>query len=279
MIEYLKKRLKRFLYHVIREAVYDSLEEDSYNLRRELQRPASIGSANFTLDNIPLERGLDHRSRLIDRCLSEAPTQGLILEFGVYKGDSIRYIARHFGDRQVYGFDSFDGLAEPWIFDGPGAFSDVAKLPEVPRNVTLIKGWFQETLPGFLESHPGPIAFLHIDSDLYSSCRYLLEALAGRLVPGSVISFDEFYNYPGWEKGEHRAFQEWLTASGAEYEFLGFVYVRSPDWKCDGSSGEQVAIRITGMSARSPTTDGLRPKQEPERAIEPEHGSSLHGPS
>ena len=39
--------------------------------------------------------------------------EGLIMEFGVASGESLKYIADH-TKRQVYGFDSFKGLPEAW---------------------------------------------------------------------------------------------------------------------------------------------------------------------
>ena len=37
-----------------------------------------------------------------------------------------------------------------------------AEARKAPANTALVKGWFQETLPRFLEEHPGPVALLHI---------------------------------------------------------------------------------------------------------------------
>ena len=62
------------------------------------------------------------------------------------------------------------------------------------KNVAYRIGWFNETLPSFLQSeHPrASIAFMHIDSDLYSSAATVFETLGPkRLRPGAVIVFDE----------------------------------------------------------------------------------------
>src|SRR4051794_5813195 len=122
MINALKERIRRFFYRIVREAVNDCLVEDSYNVRRELQRGALAESAALVLERIPLSKAVEHRSELLDRCLREAPATGLFLEFGVYRGYTIRYIASRVPGRQVYGFDSFEGLPEPWIFDSSGIF-------------------------------------------------------------------------------------------------------------------------------------------------------------
>jgi hypothetical protein len=234
----------------MKQAIREVLDEDAYQVQRQIQRLSMRSSAEFILENIALEKIAETRTALMDRCLAEAPATGLVMEFGVYRGNSIRHIARVLPNRPVFGFDSFEGLKEPWIFYEKGLFSDMAGgLPKVPGNVTLIKGWFQNTLPGFLAAHPGPIALLNIDSDLYSSCRYVLESVSDRVVAGTVIAFDEFYNYPGWEQGEYRAFREWEEATGVETEYLGFVGRRSPSWLRDGSTGEQVAMKVL----RAPT--------------------------
>lgn len=39
---------------------------------------------------------------------------GVIVEGGVWKGDTIRWMANRYPDRNLYGFDSFEGLPENW---------------------------------------------------------------------------------------------------------------------------------------------------------------------
>jgi predicted O-methyltransferase YrrM len=114
-------------------------------------------------------------------------------------------------------------------------FSTGGRLPRVEPNVKLIKGWFDQTLPRFAEQHPGPVAMLHIDCDLYSSTKCVLDILGDRIGPGAVLVFDEFFNYPGWEEHEYRAFTEFVQARRLSHEYL-----------CYNGEHEQVAIRITG---------------------------------
>ena len=72
---------------------------------------------------------------------------GLLIEFGVWKGRSINYFAKRVSET-IYGFDSFEGLKEDWSGWGfaKGAFDLGGKLPKVENNVILIKGWFDKTL-------------------------------------------------------------------------------------------------------------------------------------
>jgi hypothetical protein len=151
-----------------------------------------------------------------------APASGLFLEFGVATGRTIRAIAEeHLGP--VYGFDSFEGLPEDWYGGyGKGHFA-TDSLPSVPPNVELIKGWFSDTLPGFLEKHPGPVSFVNVDCDLYSSTRDVLHLLCGRFQPGTVIQFDEYFNYPGWRNHEYRAFQELVSERGLKFRYHSFL--------------------------------------------------------
>ena len=51
----------------------------------------------------------------------------------------------------------------------------------------------------------------------------VLTILAPRIVPGTVIVFDEYFNYPGWQEHEHKAFQEFVKEFRVDYKFLGFA--------------------------------------------------------
>jgi hypothetical protein len=147
----------------------------------------------------------------------------LWLEFGVASGKTINYISK-FTNEKVYGFDSFEGLPEKWR-DGydAGAFSRNGDLPEVNGNVVLIKGWFNETLLDFIQSQNKKVSFLHIDADLYSSTKYILDTLKDYIDTDCVVVFDELVNYPGFdgENGELRAFYEFITENKVDYEWIG----------------------------------------------------------
>jgi hypothetical protein len=130
-------------------------------------------------------------------------------------------LAEGLSGKTVFGFDSFEGLPENWRSGfGKGHFAH--SKPDVPANVHLIKGWFSESLPPFLAVHGGSVALLHVDCDLYSSTSTILGLLADRIVSGTVIVFDEYWNYPGWRELEHRAFQEFLE-SGHSCKYEAFV--------------------------------------------------------
>ncbi len=108
-------------------------------------------------------------------------------------------------------------------------------MPRVPRNVVLHGGYFDASLPKWLDEHPGPVAYIHLDCDLYSSTKTVLNLLAARLIPGSVILFDEYFNYPNWEQHEFKAFQEFVSEKSVRYTYLGYAR-------------QQVAVRIDSIN-------------------------------
>lgn len=141
--------------------------------------------------------------------------EGICLEFGVYKGKSLRIMAERKKRRKFFGFDSFKGFPEEERQDWQKDFA-VEHLPKVPDNCELIQGWFDKTLETFLDNHPEPVDFIDIDCDIYSSTRYVLQTLLerGRLRPGLVIYFDELVNYATHPWHELLALFELLEAGG-----------------------------------------------------------------
>jgi methyltransferase family protein len=224
--------LRRFLVGVIR----DALREDSWDIRRWRQRLAVIETCQFIEAELPLVTAFSSYHELFRFAaeVSRESSAELVCEFGVWQGRTITALARLFPERTIYGFDAFQGLPEPWRDGYPRGIFHLPRLPRVPPNVRLVRGWFHETLPTFLHNTPGQVAFLHIDCDLYSSAKTVLDALRGRLAQGSVILFDEFFNYPGWRAGEYRAWTELVADGGLGFEYLGYT-----------RASRQMAVRIT----------------------------------
>jgi len=161
--------------------------------------------------------------RAFEIAFQAAPPAGLVLEFGVRMGGSIRQIAA-LAKQPVHGFDSFHGIPEDWHGEPRGSYSTHGVLPLAPESVRLHAGWFDECLPGFLSAHLGPIRFVNIDCDLYSSTRTVLGLLAPRVVPGSVLVFDEYLGYEHWLEDEFRAFHEAVEQHGWRYRYLAFSF-------------------------------------------------------
>lgn len=168
----------------------------------------------------------DVRFSLIEWLLNEKVNDnlGMFLEFGVAKGDSINFISAFKPTKTIYGFDSFEGLPEDWYESTKkGAFSLGGRAPKVRKNVNLVKGLFENSLPKFLETHAEKCAFIHVDCDIYSSAKTVFTLLKDRIVSGTVIEFDEYFNYPRWQENEYKAFQEFVKENNIEYEYLGYV--------------------------------------------------------
>ncbi len=146
---------------------------------------------------------------------------GYIMEFGVASGETVNIMADRFRGQTVYGFDWWKGLPEYWRPEFPeGMFA--CPIPEVRPNVELVNGLFQDTLPAWLEANPGQVSFLHLDADLYSSTDFVLRQLEERIVPGTIILFDEIlYWHESYIEHEYKAFIEFIDRTGFEVEYYG----------------------------------------------------------
>lgn len=167
------------------------------------------------IGNNPLEHVLE--------LLQKKNNQGLWLEFGVYKGTTINLISQY-TENIVYGFDSFEGLPEDWRpkYD-KSSFTLHGEMPTVNSNVRLIKGLFQDTLEEFLKTQTKLISFIHIDSDLYSSAKYILDKCAPHLAEDCYIVFDELVNFEYFEsdRSELMALYDFLQEKKVDWEWVG----------------------------------------------------------
>jgi methyltransferase family protein len=221
---------------IVRAEIDRAIGELEFRARRDLlavgERDAALSSALWADEVMPTARAFHDPVSTLEYALSIAPQGGMALEFGVFAGRSLTVIADVRKGQEVYGFDSFQGLPEdyrPHVREGAFALD---RIPEVD-GAELVVGWFDDTLPGFLETHPGPVDFLHVDGDLYSSAVTVLDLVGPRLLAGSIVIFDEFFNYPGWKRHEFRAWEEYLARTGTEVAYEAYT-----------SNNEQVVARI-----------------------------------
>jgi hypothetical protein len=96
-------------------------------------------------------------------------------------------------------------------------------MPSVRPNVKLHKGLFSDTLPGWIAENLEPIAFVHVDCDLYRSTCDLFAGIGPRLGPGAMLLFDDYFNLPNWQAHGFRAFQEWVTEANVAYTYLAYA--------------------------------------------------------
>lgn len=194
-----------------------------------------------TLKNaLPLESDAE----ILRYASDQITVDGFLIELGTGKGSTTNFLAALNPRKTIYTFDSFLGLPTNWDRGDvlvPGnlfAWPKGKALPTFLLNVELKKGWFAETLPKFVDLHDEPIAFLHIDCDIYESTAQGLDILGPKMVDGTVILFDEFYNYPNYRNHEYKAFLEFLEKYAFEAKYLAY-----------NSFHEQVAVRILKKSS------------------------------
>ncbi|MEM8552217.1 MAG: class I SAM-dependent methyltransferase [Pseudomonadota bacterium] len=192
-----------------------------------LYQRAAEEAADFVEPFLPHALLIGGTDKIRDFAIRRIPREGLILELGVYKADGINQFAdilRDSGDaRPLYGFDAFEGLSEDWFGKSlpKAALNRKGRKPRVRPNVELVVGWVEDTLAAFLARHNEPVAFVHMDTDTYSPCRYALDVLKPRLAPGAIILFDEHHGYPNWQNGEYKALTE--VFSPHEYRYTAFA--------------------------------------------------------
>lgn len=198
----------------------------------------------------------------------------MVLEFGVSFGKSLRMLAdlsaeicgHNSRDSSggtpppapppaphvtIAGFDTFTGLPEAWGNEPAGTYSTGGHLPPMPAGIQLVQGLFSDTLSPFLREQrclhlnrhsakPPVLALANVDCDLYSATVDIMHALgcARVVVPGSVLVFDEYFMYPGWQNDEYKAFQEACARFGWKYKYIA--------WSL---SSKQVAVQITAVTA------------------------------
>ena len=152
--------------------------------------------------------------------LTEHQPAGWAIEFGVYSGQSLALIAEHM---PVIGLDSFEGLPEDWRPEFPkGSFGpSSATIEYAPDNAMLVTGWFEDTLPVLVERGLPQIGLVHIDCDLYSSTKTALRGLVNHIHPGTIVVFDEYHGYEGYQEHEAKAWAEFVTETGVITTILG----------------------------------------------------------
>ena len=187
-------------------------------------------SAVYAMKNFPEALIFDKRESLWDYCISIAIISNcekpLVVEFGVWKGDSLNYFARKLPNARVLGLDSFEGLEEDWTGTSlsKGYFHLNSKLPKFEKNVEIYQGYFEDTVPKIIsELKESQIQILHMDADTYKPTAYVLKSLTKNLKKGSIIVFDEFFGYPNFRAHEFKAWENFVASRALAFRCLGFT--------------------------------------------------------
>ena len=175
---------------------------------------------------------------------------GALVECGVWRGGSVLAMLltlQELGhdDRDVYLFDTFEGMTEPterdvtsseppalatfeqarergerpWpelfgadVFDEESVRATLSGTGYPAERLHLVRGPVEETVPG---AAPEEIALLRLDTDWYESTHHELVHLYPRLIDGGVLIVDD---YGHWQ-GARQAVDEYF-ASGAAAPLL-----------------------------------------------------------
>lgn len=164
-----------------------------------------------------------------------ANPHGLWLEFGVGSGKTTAAIAFQMQAlvgqaAKLHGFDSFQGLPSDWDHThlAAGTFSTGGQVPPhllEMKNVQIHVGLFSQTLGDLDQFGNTPVAFAHIDVDIFPSAIEVLSRIACQLMAGSILVYDELVNYVGFElSGEYRAWEYIASAYGIGWEYAGMYW-------------------------------------------------------
>jgi Macrocin-O-methyltransferase (TylF) len=178
--------------------------------------------AQYDYPSLRLKANLADRTMVLEFCTQLAlRVPGAFIEFGVADGSSTRVLATLKANRKFYALDSFEGLREKFENAEIGTF---ACKPPYIRGAKIVTGYFEQTCTAELAREIGPVAFAHLDADLYSSTLCALRFLTPLLGTGSILLFDEFL---GGQQAEKRSFDTWRAESGVE-ALLVAAFARDP---------------------------------------------------
>lgn len=172
--------------------------------------------------------------------------EGAYVECGVHTGHhpiicAKTILQKNLPLRDIYLFDTFEGLTEPGEFDYTTSITNIYKmskdqvknewtskqkngyndwcycpLEQVKNNmkktnypedrVKYVKGDVRETLLN-AENIPDKISVLRLDTDWYDSSKIEMEVLYDKVVDGGVIIFDDYFHWDGQRRATDDFFQ------------------------------------------------------------------------
>ena len=104
-----KEKVKRRIrYHLNRQ-----LSEATKDIEFARQFRAAQESAEFADQHMRMAKSYPDKFGLLKAAIAQMEIQGLYCEFGVYRGETLNFIAS-LVPVEVHGFDSFEGLPEDW---------------------------------------------------------------------------------------------------------------------------------------------------------------------
>jgi len=180
---------------------------------------------NFNLLKLGQEVVFDNKICLYESIINKIGRDNKLtyIEFGVFKGESIKYFVKNFTNKRnkFFGFDSFKGLPEDWNSGMKKKhFNLNGRMPIIDdKRCFFLKGLFQNSLPKFISKFKIKKNFqllIHFDADIYSSTLYSLVHTYNFKKKYFVI-FDQFTG------DECRAFNDFLTSHNKKFKIFGFT--------------------------------------------------------
>ena len=187
-------------------------------------------------DNLKLAQGVDH-------------ILGDVVKCGVWRGGMSAGLATVLtGNRHYYLFDSFEGMPAPTEQDGasahawfrgemPHSYYDncsadtsfaQAVMETTSKPFTLVKGWFNQTLPDF--EIKAPIAILRLDADWYDSIKICLEKFYPAMARGGLVLLDDYYTWDGCSRAVHDFLSQRQSTARISKSNNGVAYFyKTPD--------------------------------------------------
>ena len=210
-------------------------DKTSFNLMMEshLRNHPYMRSFSWVFGLPSLPELFFHRWALFDRMAELSKKDRPFYEFGVWRGESFRYLIKTF--KTGFGFDTFEGLPEDWDDFKAGSYSSDGNIPKI-RGGDFIVGKFDDTLPKFFSEAKPMASIINFDADLYSSTICALNWASSVIDQHTILIFDEFLINPNWEDDECKALEEFCLQNYYKYEVLAVSFF-----------SKQVAVRLISI--------------------------------
>jgi O-methyltransferase len=190
-------------------------------VRELVPAPAELRSPGLYLRSLWLHRQLrrddytvleSRRARALSRLAADVEERripGALVDCGVYNGGSTVMLATGAPGRDVWAFDSFEGLPEPsapdrvegpeWVGECRGSEERVRSAFDRfadPAVLHIRKGWFEEIFPA-VAREIDTVAVLHCDADWYESVLLTLETFYPKIPSGGYVVIDDYGHWVG----------------------------------------------------------------------------------
>jgi hypothetical protein len=238
-MEYFKKLINKFRFLLV-NIIITGIKFDRMNFVSFLQKKSHEKTYEILGEQFSNSLLFEDKHELWDfvinqitneKLQSEADKSNICLEFGVGGGESLRYFSKKLLKKniKIVGFDTFFGNPQIW----PGTNNQVGSSNQngmppknLPANVEIVQGYIEETLQNYLETNQiKKIKFMHIDVNIYSAAKFILEITKKYTDNNTLILFDELINYPfWWNNGEYKALAE--VYSSSQYKYLALDHTK-----------------------------------------------------